>query len=71
MRLNAPGEVVGEGAVDVGAALFGVGWGASGFCPGPAVVAMASGGKQALAFVAAMLVGMLIKEIVFRKKATE
>ncbi len=42
-----------------GAALFGVGWGLVGFCPGPAVAALATGLTPVLAFVAAMLAGMV------------
>ena len=42
----------------LGAALFGVGWGLVGYCPGPALAASALGAPMALAFVAAMLVGM-------------
>lgn len=45
-----------------GGALFGVGWGLAGFCPGPALVAMASGLASAWIFVAAMLVGMALYE---------
>jgi len=45
----------------VGAALFGVGWGLGGLCPGPGIVAAASGSVPALAFVAAMLVGMQLQ----------
>ena len=41
-----------------GAALFGVGWGGSGYCPGPGVVSLTSGAPQALTFVGAMLLGM-------------
>ena len=41
-----------------GAALFGVGWGLSGYCPGPALVSLASGTGTVLLFVAAMLTGM-------------
>ena len=41
-----------------GAAVFGVGWGLAGLCPGPAVTALASGKTTALAFVAAMVAGM-------------
>lgn len=42
----------------VGALVFGAGWGLAGFCPGPALVSMASGEMKALVFVAAMLAGM-------------
>ena len=42
-----------------GAALFGVGWGLAGLCPGPALTSLASGEPKALVFVAAMLAGIL------------
>ncbi|MDO8458862.1 MAG: YeeE/YedE family protein [Burkholderiaceae bacterium] len=42
-----------------GAALFGIGWGLSGYCPGPALASLLSGGVDVLVFVAAMLVGLL------------
>jgi uncharacterized protein len=41
-----------------GAALFGVGWGTAGFCPGPALVALGSSSVKPLVFVAAMLAGI-------------
>jgi len=41
-----------------GAALFGVGWGLAGLCPGPAWSVLGTGSAQILAFVAAMLGGM-------------
>ncbi len=43
-----------------GAALFGVGWGWAGLCPGPAIVNLASGTPQIAAFLVAMLAGMLL-----------
>ncbi len=43
-----------------GAALFGVGWGLGGFCPGPGLVALASGALPAFVFVAAMLGSMAL-----------
>lgn len=50
----------------IGAAIFGGGWGLAGFCPGPALVSLASGQAKAGAFVAAMLVGMVIYELAER-----
>lgn len=41
-----------------GPAIFGVGWGLAGFCPGPAFNALGGGTSAALTFVAAMLTGM-------------
>ena len=43
-----------------GAALFGLGWGLAGFCPGPALTAVASGKNSVLIFVGAMVGGMLL-----------
>jgi uncharacterized membrane protein YedE/YeeE len=44
----------------LGSLMFGVGWGLAGFCPGPALVAMAAGYDKALVFVIAMIVGMVL-----------
>lgn len=41
-----------------GAAIFGIGWGLAGYCPGPAITALASGSSQAFTFFAAMVLGM-------------
>jgi uncharacterized protein len=43
-----------------GAALFGLGWGLSGFCPGPAIASVVFGRTESLTFVAAMAVGMIL-----------
>ena len=42
----------------IGSLIFGVGWGLSGYCPGPAVVSLASFGLRPLLFFISMLVGM-------------
>jgi uncharacterized membrane protein YedE/YeeE len=42
-----------------GSALFGIGWGIAGFCPGGAIPALGSGQASPLIFVAAMIGGML------------
>lgn len=43
----------------VGPAIFGIGWGLAGICPGPGFVALGSGNVQAVTFVIAMLAGMV------------
>ncbi len=43
-----------------GAAIFGVGWGLAGLCPGPGVAAIAQGAWQSLVFVAGLALGMLV-----------
>ena len=49
-------------AIDVrlvaGAAIFGIGWGLSGYCPGPALVGLAGAAPAAVVFIAAMLAGI-------------
>jgi uncharacterized membrane protein YedE/YeeE len=49
-----------------GAAIFGVGWGLSGVCPGPAVVNLASLDARALLFFVAMLIGMAAEHLLMR-----
>ena len=44
----------------LGSALFGVGWGLVGFCPGPAVAAVVTGLPAVLGFMASMLAGMAL-----------
>ncbi|GAB0117084.1 DUF6691 family protein [Acidisoma sp. 7E03] len=44
----------------MGAALFGVGWGLAGFCPGPAIASLPLGLWRGALFVAAMLAGMAL-----------
>lgn len=52
----------------LGSAAFGIGWGLAGFCPGPALVALGAGYSKAWGFVAAMIAGMIVFEIVERAK---
>ena len=47
-----------------GAALFGVGWGIAGLCPGPALADLAVRPLPAATFVAAMLGGMLVNRLI-------
>lgn len=58
-----PRNVLIDARLMVGSALFGVGWGVAGVCPGPAVVAVGGGAAYATAFVPAMLLGMLLYDL--------
>ena len=53
----------------LGSALFCVGWGLSGYCPGPAIASLGFGGRGAVAFVAAMIVGVIAAGLVPRRRA--
>jgi uncharacterized membrane protein YedE/YeeE len=50
----------------LGAAVFGIGWGLVGYCPGPALVSLGSGATTALVFVGAATAGMLLQHITTR-----
>jgi len=50
-----------EGRLFAGGALFGIGWGLVGLCPGPALASLAFGIWQSWAFVAAMVAGMWLQ----------
>jgi uncharacterized protein len=50
-----------DGRLLAGAALFGVGWGLVGYCPGPGLASLASGSVAPVVFVAAMAAGMWLQ----------
>ena len=47
-----------------GSAVFGVGWGIAGFCPGGALPALGTGRSEVLIFVAALIAGILIAKLI-------
>ncbi len=49
-----------DGKLVFGAALFGVGWGLSGYCPGPAIAGLSLGNWQTAAAVASMAFGAIL-----------
>ena len=53
-----------DGRLIAGSALFGVGWGIAGLCPGPAVASLALSPLSVLPFVVAMIAGMALHAIV-------
>ena len=68
--LGAPMQLPTASAIDArlltGAALFGIGWGLAGFCPGPAVMNLATLNGEVWLFVAAMLAGMGLQHMMDR-----
>lgn len=66
-ELHLPAQTGIDLPLVAGAAIFGVGWGLGGFCPGPSIVAAASGAHSALVFVAAMVAGMAVWSWVGRR----
>ena len=50
-----------------GSAIFGLGWGWAGICPGPGIVAMTSGNSNIVIFVISMIVGMILFKTIEHK----
>jgi uncharacterized membrane protein YedE/YeeE len=65
MRLPTASQV--DRRLVLGGLAFGVGWGLAGYCPGPALASAALGGKV-LIFVAAMVAGMALFELIERRR---
>jgi hypothetical protein len=51
-----------------GAVLFGVGWGLGGYCPGPALSALALGAGKTVIFVVSLLAGMVLYEVLIARR---
>lgn len=57
-RFHLPTATDLDARIVAGPAIFGIGWGLAGFCPGPALTAALTGGAPAWLFLAAMFAGM-------------
>lgn len=66
--INMPTSRVIDKRLVLGSLAFGIGWGLAGICPGPGLVLVGSGNTQGMVFVAAMLVGMGVFELLERRK---
>jgi uncharacterized membrane protein YedE/YeeE len=53
----------------LGGLAFGAGWGLAGYCPGPVLASLATGGSKPLLFAVAMVVGMAMFEVLERLPA--
>ena len=54
----------------VGASLFGIGWGLSGLCPGPALASITTGAPMILVFLGAMIAGMTAHRLIDQLRAS-
>lgn len=68
MRLPTAGRP--DRRLVVGSIIFGAGWGLAGFCPGPGLVALGAGETGALVFVAAMIAGMGLFEVIEKNRVS-
>lgn len=68
--LGLPVQLPGTRLIDrklvLGAVIFGTGWGIAGFCPGPAIASLLTGGPAVWLFVASMLAGMALHTLAVR-----
>ena len=65
-RATAPGETAEprrskiDAPLIAGSAIFGIGWGLSGICPGPGLVLLTGGSLQSIVFVGGVIVGFIL-----------
>ena len=59
-KFSLPSVGAVDGKLLAGAALFGIGWGLYGYCPGPAVASLSYGNTDSVYFLVAMFVGMSV-----------
>jgi uncharacterized membrane protein YedE/YeeE len=65
LKLPLAGSSPINGGLVIGAAIFGVGWGLGGFCPGPSLANLGALRTEALVFVPAMALGMFVAQKFF------
>lgn len=63
-RFFLPSAVAVDRKLIAGAAIFGVGWGLTGYCPGPAIASVASLNSEVWLFVPAMLLGGWLDRVI-------
>lgn len=59
-RFHIPTSLKIDSKLIIGSAIFGIGWGLSGFCPGPGITSIASGHLEAIYFFFSMALGVVI-----------
>lgn len=59
-KFNLPTQKTINASLIIGSAIFGIGWGLAGYCPGPAITALGLGIVDAIYFMAGMIVSLLM-----------
>lgn len=62
-KFNLPVARFIDGPLVVGAAIFGIGWGISGYCPGPGIALLAAPGWETWVFIPAVLLGAFLHRL--------
>jgi uncharacterized membrane protein YedE/YeeE len=68
-RFNVPTNRKLDARLLGGAAVFGIGWGIAGFCPGGALPALGTGNVNVFIFFAALVVGILTAKLLMKRSA--
>jgi uncharacterized membrane protein YedE/YeeE len=66
-KFNLPNTTRIDKPLVLGSALFGIGWGMAGYCPGPSLANLAASTVHGLGFIAAMVLGLFIGNIIKQK----
>nr|WP_244599574.1 DUF6691 family protein [Legionella londiniensis] len=53
----------------IGSIIFGIGWGSTGYCPGPSITALSTGNPDPLYFVLGMVLGSLVYWMLFERRS--
>ncbi|MFD1744981.1 DUF6691 family protein [Rhizobium helianthi] len=69
-QFHVPASRVIDAKLAGGSALFGLGWGLVGLCPGPAIAGLIFGRWEIAIFVAAMLAGMFVHHVLFERRGS-
>ncbi len=66
LPMQLPSNIRIDKRLVIGSALFGIGWGLAGICPGPGIVLLGVGDEKGLLFVSALVLGVLIYRLLER-----
>ncbi len=69
LNMNIPGNRQIDKRLVLGSLTFGIGWGIAGICPGPGIVGVGAGEIKAIVFVAAMIAGMILFNLIEKSRA--